>query len=557
MIWEGDEMKFIISIAVVSLLFFSNIWEFYRENSTVQEEILRRIELYSRDNGLEEYEGSESIQIPSNSDLIEREVPEAVPDDEFVNVKDYIPEIFVDLKYATSDNITGAPIYNFTNTYLRYGTVKKLTVAYESLIEEGYSLKIWDGYRPTSAQFDLWEAMPDARYIANPHSEYSNHSRGNGIDLTLVNADGTEIPMPTGYDDFSARADRNYEELESEARKHVIILENAMTEAGFEGYFAEWWHYSDESKYPVEENFEPADENDIISISAVGDTLLANGYGFWYDGSIDYYIESLGVGYDYFLEKVQSVIGQDDLTISNNENVFSTRGERANKSWQGNEAFWFRSNPEYARIYKEGSIEAVSLANNHTYDYGQIAYEDTIAALDAQGIINFGYDRIAYYQVRDYTIALLGHNVLGPLERGVDIEELKSEMNDMLAEAESNADIVISSFHWGIERSKTQNAQQTELALFAIDNGSDLILGHHPHIVQPVEEYRGVPIAYSLGDFVFGGNRHPIKNTIILTVDFVMEGLEIAEIRYDSIPAHSYGNTSSNNYQPILINPTE
>jgi poly-gamma-glutamate synthesis protein (capsule biosynthesis protein) len=463
------------------------------------------------DKVLDDYEGLDFIQVPSHNESSEREVSEDVSNDTFVKIRDYIPDSFVDLKYATSENITGTPIYDFTEPYLRYGTVKKLETAYKQLLEQGYTLKIWDGYRPVSAQFKLWEAMPDARYIANPHSGYSNHSRGNAVDLTLVKADGSYIPMPTDYDDFSARADRNYEDLGSEVRNHVMILEKAMTEAGFEGYFAEWWHYSDESKYPVEENFEPAVENDIISISAVGDTLLANGHGFWYDGSIDYYIESLGVGYDYFLEKVQSVIGQDDLTISNNENVFSTRGERANKSWQGNEAFWFRSDPEYAQIYKEGSIEAVSLANNHTYDYGQIAYEDTIAALDAQGITNFGYDRIAYYQVRDYTIALLGHNVLGPLERGVDIEELKSEMKDMLAEAESNADIVISSFHWGIERSKTQNAQQTELALFAIDNGSDLILGHHPHIVQPVEEYQGVPIAYSLGDFVFGGNRHPIK----------------------------------------------
>ena len=566
-------MKVVVAIVtgILSILVFTNIYDSNNEMSKTTEKMGQAEEMGLKDNisvknQMFSFDETEEINSNTVNDTVNNTVEVNLPNDAFVKISDYIPNIFIDLKYATDENITGTPIYTFTEPYLRYGTVKKLEIAYEQLQAQGYSLKIWDGYRPLSAQYKLWEVMPDGRYIANPYTGFSNHQRGNAVDLTLVKEDGVEIPMPTGFDDFSSLADRNYDDLDSETRDNVLILEKAMTEAGFEGYFAEWWHYSDEIGYAVEKNFEPDEEvinnvssenKDVINVSAVGDTLLANGYGFGYHGSLDYYIESLGVGYDYFLEKVQSVIGQDDLTISNAENVFSTRGERVNKSWQGNEAFWFRSDPEYAQIYKVGSVEAVNLANNHTLDYGQIAYEDTIAALDTYGITNFGYDRVAYYQVRDYTVALLGHNVLGPLERGADIEQLKADMKTMLAEADLNADIIISSFHWGIERSKTQNAVQTELALFAIDNGSDLILGHHPHRLQPVEEYKGVPIAYSLGDFVFGGNRYPIKNTMILNVDFHMEGTDIANIQYSKIPAHTYGNTSSNNYQPVLVQPVE
>ena len=125
--------------------------------------------------------------------------PEPTPeprDDELVTVMDYIPTVFVELRYATTDNFTGQVIYDFTEAKLRYGTVKKLARVQESLLKQGYSLKIWDAFRPVSAQYRLWEVCPNGTYVANPNTGYSSHSRGNTIDLTLVRADGTEIPMP-------------------------------------------------------------------------------------------------------------------------------------------------------------------------------------------------------------------------------------------------------------------------------------------------------------------------------------------------------------------------
>lgn len=177
--------------------------------------------------------------------------PPEVPDGEFVRVADYIPSIYTELKYATEDNFTGSVIYDFSEAYLRYGTVKKLAEAQETLSAQGYSLLIWDAYRPRSAQFTLWEACPDPVYVANPVTGNSSHSRGNTVDVTLVTAEGGAVEMPTGFDDFSPLADRDYSDVSDAARENALLLESAMTAAGFEPYRSEWWHYSDSVKYDV------------------------------------------------------------------------------------------------------------------------------------------------------------------------------------------------------------------------------------------------------------------------------------------------------------------
>jgi len=198
---------------------------------------------------------TETYEVPIENtpavSLAVEETPKEVPDDELVKVLDYIPDIFIELRYSTEDNFTGKIIYDFTDAYLRYGTVKKLAVVQERLAESGFYLKIWDAYRPVSAQFALWEACPDPAYVADPNTGYSNHNRGNTVDVTLVTCDGEEIEMPTGFDDFSLFADRDYTDISQAAMNNVMILENAMEQNGFTCYFKEWWHYSDNVAYDV------------------------------------------------------------------------------------------------------------------------------------------------------------------------------------------------------------------------------------------------------------------------------------------------------------------
>lgn len=189
----------------------------------------------------------------STSAPMRRPTPSPTPepaDDALVPVQDFIPGLRVELKYATTDNFTGQVIYTFTQARLRYGTVKKLAAVQQILVQQGYALLLWDAYRPPEAQQRLWDACPNPTYVANPATGGSGHSRGNTVDVTLVRADGTAVEMPSGFDDFSALADRDYRDVSTDAAENAHLLEQAMEAAGFRGYGGEWWHYSDTTDYP-------------------------------------------------------------------------------------------------------------------------------------------------------------------------------------------------------------------------------------------------------------------------------------------------------------------
>ena len=178
-------------------------------------------------------------------------------EDAFVRVTKYIPEIRQELPYATEDNFTGQVIYDFPDAYLRWGTLKKLRAVSDELAQMGLGLKIWDGFRPVSAQFRLWQVCPNPTYVANPEKGFSSHSRGNTVDLTLVDEAGRELEMPTAFDDFTAKADRDYSDCSETAAENARLLERMMEKHGFSGYFGEWWHFTDTQDYPVDKVFEP------------------------------------------------------------------------------------------------------------------------------------------------------------------------------------------------------------------------------------------------------------------------------------------------------------
>ena len=196
---------------------------------------------------------------PPQTETTEAQTEPTIPpeDDALVHIRTWIPGIGQELRYAGENNFTGQRIYPFTEGYLRYGTVKKLADAQEQLAEQGLSLKIWDAYRPVSAQWALWQVCPDPRYVADPRQGYSNHSRGSAVDVTLVDSQGRELDMPTDFDDFSARADRDYADCTEVQAANARLLEQVMKDCGFQPYWQEWWHFSDTDGYPVEGDFQP------------------------------------------------------------------------------------------------------------------------------------------------------------------------------------------------------------------------------------------------------------------------------------------------------------
>lgn len=191
------------------------------------------------------------------TELPEETYPLPEPDDEdFVRIIDYIPTARVELAYATVNNFTGCQIYDFTDAYLRYGTVKKLVEASEELAEQGIGLIIWDGFRPVAAQAKLWEICPDPSFVSHPVTGKRTHCRGNTVDISLYDLEtGEDLPVPTGYDNFTAYADRDYNDCSEDAAANARLLEQTMEKYGFTPYFAEWWHFTDTVDYPVDEFF--------------------------------------------------------------------------------------------------------------------------------------------------------------------------------------------------------------------------------------------------------------------------------------------------------------
>ena len=158
----------------------------------------------------------------------------------------------IDLQYATKNNITGEVLYEEDLAYLQKNTLEKLKQANEELRTKGYKLKIWGAYRPLSVQKKLWAAYPNASFIANPFTTGSNHNRGTAVDVTLVRLDGSEVEMPTGFDEFGSKC-RRETIWESDVTKNVDLLTETMEKYGFTSINSEWWHFDDEDakKYPI------------------------------------------------------------------------------------------------------------------------------------------------------------------------------------------------------------------------------------------------------------------------------------------------------------------
>ncbi len=161
-----------------------------------------------------------------------------------INVKKLNPKIRVDMRYATPNNFTHAVLYDAAVCLLNEPAAKRLARVQAKLQKQGLGLKVWDCYRPLSVQQKLWEIVPDERYVANPKSG-SRHNRGASVDLTLVDASGNELLMPTRFDDFTEKASRDFMDLPAEAIKNRKKLQDAMESEGFIGLPTEWWHFDD------------------------------------------------------------------------------------------------------------------------------------------------------------------------------------------------------------------------------------------------------------------------------------------------------------------------
>lgn len=278
-----------------------------------------------------------------------------------------------------------------------------------------------------------------------------------------------------------------------------------------------------------------------LTLSVVGDCTLGTDETFDYDTSLNAYYENYGA--DYFLQNVKDIFSADDLTIANFEGTLTDSDEREDKT------FAFKAPASYASILTGGSVETVNTANNHSHDYGDQSFDDTLAALDDAGIVHFGYDETAVMDVKGIKVGLVGiYELYDHLER-------EQQLKDNIAKVKADgAQLIVVIFHWGNETETVPDSNQTTLGRIAIDEGADLVCGHHPHVLQGIETYKGRNIVYSLGNFCFGGNSSPSDmDTMIYQQTFTIDADGVKKDNVTNIIPCSISSAAYdgyNNYQP-------
>ena len=284
---------------------------------------------------------------------------------------------------------------------------------------------------------------------------------------------------------------------------------------------------------------EPVSES--ITLTFTGDCTFGRDQSFDYDTSFDAFYEENG--YEYFFANVKNIFEQDDLTVVNFEGTLTDvdSSERLDKQYA------FKADPSYVKILSTSGVDAANMANNHSEDYGEQSYTDTLQYLSEAGITTFGYSDSKVVDVKGVKVGLVG--ILELFEE----KDCQYKMIEQIdAVKAQGAQVVVVTMHWGEEAQYYYDQDQYDLGRIAIDHGADLVIGHHPHRVQAIETYKGKNIVYSLGNFCFGGNYEPSDmDSFIYQQTFTVNGGElVADNVTNLIPISISSASSYNNYQP-------
>lgn len=291
------------------------------------------------------------------------------------------------------------------------------------------------------------------------------------------------------------------------------------------------------------ETIKPASRIDEIIISSAGDCTLGTDDSFYKPLSLPGVFQSKGNDYSYFFKNVSSIFQSDDLTTVNLETTLTN-----SETKRPDRTFNFKGSPEFAKSLLSGSIEGVNLSNNHIYDYNQQGFNDTIKALQNYNINYFGENQKWVTDVKGVKFGFLGYT--GWSNDTKFLQTMKKDIQSLKTEG----CIVVINIHWGEEGAETPNNIQKSIAHYAVDSGADLIIGHHPHVIQGVEKYKDKYICYSLANFCFGGNSNPKdKDTFILQAKFVFTNSNFTSMGIKIIPCSVSSTPDKNDYCPTPL----
>lgn len=279
-----------------------------------------------------------------------------------------------------------------------------------------------------------------------------------------------------------------------------------------------------------------------VLLSSAGDCTIGTDPSFDRNTSLPTIVRAHDNDYSYLFKNVAPIFQKDDITIVNLETTFTNATERAMKT------FTFKSPPEFSKALILGSIEGVNISNNHTRDYLDKGFNDTISTLKENKINYFGENNKWIKEFNGVKFGFLGYTGWEYSDKLID--KLKKDIDGLKAE---NCVIVIN-FHWGEENSYHPNSIQKSIAHYAIDQGADLVIGHHPHVVQGIEKYKDKFICYSLGNFCFGGNSNPSdKDTFVLQAKFSFNNNNLINYSVRAIPFSISSVNYKNDYCPTPL----
>ena len=293
---------------------------------------------------------------------------------------------------------------------------------------------------------------------------------------------------------------------------------------------------TDEATAPVEQEI-PTEKK--IVLSAVGDVTLCSYEEQGYSGTFD---EAYDInGGDYFFSNVKDFFSDDDITVINLEGNLTDSEER-----NPGRDYYLRGRQEYASILPKAGIDVVTLANNHRNDFFEEGAKDTRDALDAVDM-PYAYDnKVVLYEAGDVSVGVVAINCLG-------LKDYAKKLIDSAAsQFEERPDILVAALHWGIEREFYPDEDQINIGHYCIDQGFDLVIGCHPHVLQSIEEYEGRHIVYSMGNFCFGANRNPVdKDSIIYREEFIFDDdKNLSETKGYVIPCSVSSVKERNDFRP-------
>ncbi len=288
-------------------------------------------------------------------------------------------------------------------------------------------------------------------------------------------------------------------------------------------------------------------EKDKILLSFLGDmTIGCNVYNHTKDRSIIHYVNQNGYAYPF--EKVHHVLSQDDLTIGNFEGVLHNSEKGINKK-----TYNFRAPTDFVNVLTKGSVEAVTLGNNHTSDYKKQGFESTINTFNDNGVewfANTEYSDKSYiYQKDGVKIGFVGVYISYFWKEHEKVRATIQTLKD------ENVDVIIAVMHGGVEYDLRHDKWQERLALRLQECGVDIIVGHHPHRLQGYEVIENTPVFYSLGNFVFGGN-FKLRSTYTAVLQFALSfdaDNKYMGYQVNILPCRLSTDNVQNFYQPYFI----